>query len=433
MTLLRTTFWMGILVCIKIMSVFLTSKIIAVYIGPIGLALVEQFQNIIQIIRTFSANLIQKGVIKYVSEYRNNPIEKSKILSSALIFSIAISIILGFFLISFSSQIAEVTLESISFRNIVILLAATLILFSLNNLFLAILNAELEIKKYVLSNIVNTLLFIACTIFLVIYFGVFGALLSLVINQSLIFFFTGGLVITSKWFRWKDFFKGVHYDSLSKLITYAFIMIVTTLSLPIAQLVIRNYVAHSLSWEEAGYWQGMTKLSTNYAILLDTLFSTYYLPKLSSVNSDTDLKNEIKNYYRFLIPISVFIAFIIYGLKSQITIIMFSKAFLPMTVLFKYQLVGDIAKVASWILSYIMIAKTMIKELFITECLFLFFYTISSCLFIHNFGLIGSSIAFSLSYIFYCVVMIYFVYKHIKVKNKNVSSTLIDNYVENLT
>lgn len=417
MTLIKTSFWTGTSVLVKIIAIFIQSKIVALYVGPVGLAVTENFVNFILIIRTFSGSLIQQGIVKYVAEYRHDEHVKSRILSSALITCITISTILSVFVFYFSSEIARLILQTTLYKNAVQALAVTVILFSLNNLFLAVLNGELEIKKYASANIANTILILIVTTYLVIYYGLYGGLIALILNQSIILFFTIFLVARCKWFKWSAFFKGIDLDSLSKLLTYALIMIVSTLSISLSQIILRNYIAHTLSWQEAGYWQGMMKLSNNYAILIDTTLSVYYLPKLASIQVISELKDEIMNGYKFIIPLAILSAVCIFILKKYVIIILYSHQFIPMIFLFKYQLIGDVARIGAWLLSYVMIAKTMVKTLFITEFSFLLHYTFLNVIFIHYFGLIGTAIGFAVSNILYWMTMLFFINKYTQSKS----------------
>lgn len=230
MTLIKTSFWTGSSVLIKIIAVFIISKLVALYTGPIGLAIVEQFSNFIQIIRIFSATLMQQGVIKYIAEYRQDENNKSRILSGALIICTVVSLASSAILFYFSSDVALLILQSIAYKKIIRIFSGCVILFSLNSLLLSVLNGELEIKKYVSSNIANTLLTLGVTFYLLTHHGLMGGLLALILNQSIILFFTAFLIIRCKWFKWRSFFQGIDTDILSKLTTYALIAIIITLA-----------------------------------------------------------------------------------------------------------------------------------------------------------------------------------------------------------
>lgn len=377
-----------------------------------------------QIIRIFSGGLVQQGMVKYIAEYKHDENIKARLLSSAFILTIVVSFGLGIFLFCFSSEIAQLMLQSVAYKKIVMIFAASILFFSLNNLFFALLNGELEIKKYATCNIVNTLLVLIITMYLVTNYSLYGGLLALVFNQSIVFFFTSFLVIRCKWFKWNSLIKGIDYDSLSKLLTYSLITIIGTLAVPLAQLLVRNEVASIFSWEEAGYWQGIMKLSNNYAILIDATLGIYYLPKFASIQSSLELKNEIIRGYKFILPLALLAAILVYLFKSPIIIILYSKQFIPMLFLFKYQLIGDIARIGAWLLFYVMIAKKMLKSLLITEISYFLFYPVATKTFIHYFGLIGTTMGFAISYIFYWILMLFFIFQYLKNKDTSVKITV---------
>ena len=75
--------------------------------------------------------------------------------------------------------------------------------------------------------------------------------------------------------------------------------------------------------------------------------------------------------------------------------------------LFKYQLIGDFFKIITWLISFIMVAKSMTKLYIFTEILFTFIYlTISYILFKKN-GILGLSIAYMINYILFLFYLLY--------------------------
>ena len=103
MTLIKTSFFTGIATLIKTASYFLIAKILAMYVGPSGFAIVGQFQNFIQMIQTISGNMIQTGIVKYVSEYNDDKRNKNTILSAAFYISRVSSIFIAAILILFKN------------------------------------------------------------------------------------------------------------------------------------------------------------------------------------------------------------------------------------------------------------------------------------------------------------------------------------------
>jgi PST family polysaccharide transporter len=172
-------------------------------------------------------------------------------------------------------------------------------------------------------------------------------------------------------------------------------------------LIIREYIGENLGWDSAGYWQGIWYISTMYLMLVTTTLGVYYLPRLSEIRDNKELRKEIFTGYKIIMPIVIIASLIIFLLKEYVILIAFSKNFMPMIDLFAWQLIGDVIKIASWLLAYLMLAKAMTKVFIYTEILFSALFVLLSILFVNNFGLIGITYAFSLNYFLYLVVMIF--------------------------
>ena len=167
------------------------------------------------------------------------------------------------------------------------------------------------------------------------------------------------------------------------------------------------------SANEAGWWQAVTRISDYYLAFVTTVLSVYYLPRLSEINNKKELKQEIKNGYKIVLPIVGFMALSIWIFKVLIVHILFSKDFLPMTPLFTFQLLGDFFKIGSYLLAYILIAKADIKLFIVSEVLFSLSLVFFSYLFIGKFGVIGSTYAFCVNYALYWVAMFFITKKYL--------------------
>lgn len=406
MTLISTSFYTAIATIIKIISAFIINKVIAIYIGPSGLAIIGQLQNFISIITTFSNGAITQGVVKYTAEYKTIE-EKQKIFSTSILISLICSLVVALFLFIFSSYFSELILKSIEYSSVFMIFGLTIFLFTLNTLFMSILNGQREIKKYVFVNILSSIFSLFFTSFLVISLNLLGALYALVLNQSVVFFITLLFLIKSNWFKIEYFKQGLDKKSLVKLSKYSLMAIASAVTIPVSHLIVRNYIGENLGWTDAGYWQGVWYISTLYLMIITTSLSVYYLPKLSEIEDNTELRKEIISGYKIIIPLVVIFSFSIYIIREYIVVIAFSKEFMPMIELFPWQLIGDVIKITSWLLSYLMLAKAMTKLFIFTEILFSLNFIILAILFIDLSGLVGVTYAYALNYLFYLFTMIF--------------------------
>lgn len=406
MTLIKTSVLTAISTIITVISGFVINKVIALYIGPSGLAVVGQLQNFMTIVTTFSNGAITSGIVKYTAEYQTIE-QKQKIFSTSIIISLSCSFIISLLLFGFSGYLSELILKDVKYNSVFIVLGITIFLFALNTILMSILNGQKEIKKYILVNISSSIFSLFFTSFLIMQLNLMGALYAMVVNQSVIFFVTLGFVLKSSWFKLEYFRKGVDKESLIKLSKYSLMAITSALTVPMSHLIIRNYIGDNLSWDDAGYWQGIWYISTMYLMIVTTSLGVYYLPKLSEIQDNKELKEEIINGYKIIMPIVIILAFGIYLFRELAVHIAFSEKFVPMLELFKWQLIGDVIKIASWLLGYLMLAKAMTKIFIYTEIVFSILFVVLSIVFINYFGLVGVTYAFSLNYFLHLIVMIF--------------------------
>lgn len=422
MTLIKTSILSGIATLIQILSGVVVTKIIAIFVGPSGLAFMGQFQNFITLVMALGTASVNTGVIKYTAEFHSDIDEKKKIWSTALRIGLIGTFSSGLLLLFFHRQLSSLFFKDDQYGSLFIIFAFTLIFYVLNALLMAILNGQKEVKKLIalkISSSVITLLLIAV---LTYYYGLYGTLLSLILNQSLVFAVTLYFVLKSQWFQKHMFTRTIDIGYLKKLGKFALMAIIASISAPLSELIIRNYIGESLSWDAAGYWQGVWKISSIYLMAITMTLSIYYLPKLSETSKGSMLRQEIFSGYKIILPVTVFLAIIIYVLRDMIIILLFTKEFAPMRELFFYQLLGDVFKIASWLVSFLMVAKAMTKVFIVTEVLGFFSYIVLSIILIDHFGLIGAPMAFALNMLLY-TLLIFWIFKDLLIYGKFSVST----------
>lgn len=405
MTLIKTSILTAISSVIKMLAGFAINKILAVYAGPSGLAFIGQLQNFIVISTTASNGAITGGVVKYTAEYQSDE-QKKYLFSTALKISFVCSIIVALILMIFKKNISLQLFGNLKFEDVILVLSLTITFFSLNTLLLSILNGQKEIKKYILSNISNSIFSLILITFFTYYLGLKGALYALVLNQSLVFFITLLFVLKSEWFS-KDFFIQKYDHNIAyKLMKFSFMAIASIVSSLGSILFIRNYIGSQISWEAAGYWQGIMAISDAYLMVVVVSLSVYYLPRLSEIQNKRELRKEILNGFKIILPLVMVMALFIFLLKVFIIKVLFTSEFLPMVELFQWQLIGDVIKIASWLLSMVLVAKAMTLEFIYAEISTGILFVLLSVFLINKYGLVGVTYAFTINYIYYFLFML---------------------------
>lgn len=406
MNLIKTSILSFIATAIKLVAGIVINKAISLFVGPAGLALIGQFQNSSTLIRTLAQGGINSGVVKYTAEYGSDEVKKKVLWSTALQLTVLFSIVVGVVLICGSTYWANVVFNGVQYRYVFIIFGLTLIVFSINQLLLSILNGLKEIRSFISIQIIQSIYSLIFTSALVYFYHLDGALIALVTNQSMIFFVVLWRLRNHKEIIVKNFLQKWQSDEVKKLLKYSMMALISAAVAPISQIVVRNYVAENIDWDHAGYWQAMTYISNMYLMVITTALSAYYLPRLSEIQVKSELREELKSGYKIIIPIVTALALCVFVLKDFIIWLLFSTDFKPMAELFKWQLIGDVIKITAWLLSYLMLARAMITVFIVTEILFATSFAVFSIYFVELFGFVGLSYAFAMNYAIYLLVMI---------------------------
>ncbi|OIU87282.1 O-antigen translocase [Acinetobacter sp. AR2-3] len=414
MNLLKTSALNGVAVLIKTATMFILNKILAVYVGPSGYAAIGQFQNFIQMVTTFAGSAINTAVIKYTAEYHGDETKQRAIWKAAGSLVLIFSFIFTFIILTFQKQLSLYIFHTTDYQSIFVWFAASLILFNLNALFLAILNGKKEILKLVTANIVGSILSLLITGILAVQYHLYGALIALSIYQSIAFFVTLFLCYKASWFKFSYLFGKIESQIAKKFAAFALMALVSAICVPLSQMVIRTYLSQEFGLNYAGYWEAMIRLSAAYLMLVTTTLSVYYLPRLAELTHLDEIKKEVYLGYKFIFPLAVIGSLCVYVMRDWIITLLFSHAFMPMRDLFLWQMIGDSLKIGGWILAYLMLSKAMTKLYVTTEIIFSLSLVLLTYIFVQVFGFEGVSIAYLLNYALYWVVMSFNVFKQLR-------------------
>lgn len=409
MSLVKTSLLNGIAVAVKVASALVLNKILAVYVGPAGYAIIGQFQNAVSIVVSLAGGVVATGVTKATAQHFDDVAKQHAVWQTAFRFSLVASLIAGACLLFVGDWLSAWLLHRSDMSSVFVWLALALPSMAANNLLLAIVNGKKEVGIFVIANIIGSLLSLLVIGLLAFNFGLYGALVAFTINPAIVLLSTAVVVARRDWFKAKFLWGQMNRPALRELSGFGLMGLTTALTVPVSYMLIRDHLATNLGLTAAGYWQASWKISEIYLMLVTTTLSVYYLPRLAEIRTAPELKAEIFKVYKFIFPIVVVGALAIFLLRDYIIHILFTPEFLPMRVLFPWQLAGDVIKIGSWILAYIMLGRAMVKVFVITEIAFSITFVLLSWLLVGSFGLIGVSMAYAINYSLYWVGMGYLV------------------------
>jgi O-antigen/teichoic acid export membrane protein len=405
----KISFLNAIAVFIKMITGFVSIKAVAYLLGPagpMGIAMLGQLNNFTNILLAVSNGGINNGITRYVAEYSGSEKKYQLFLGTGFWITAILSILTGLVLIFGAGYFAETILKDIKYKSVFYVFGGTLVMYAFNTLLISVINGFKEFKKYVAANILGSIIGLLFTIILAFNFGIYGALISAVTYQSVVFTLTLFLVMNSKWFKVKEIVRKFSKTAAVKLGHYSLMALVTAIVMPASQLVVRGYISHH-NIDEAGLWEGINRVSNMYLMVFATSLSVYYLPRLTELNTHQELRKEVFSVYKLVTPLLIIFSIILFAGRDIVIQVLFTNEFAGMRDLFTFQVLGDFFKLASWVLAYMLIAKSMTKTYIIMEFVSSLSQIAFSLLFFNLYGTVGATIGYACGHLIYLICMVY--------------------------
>ena len=386
-------------------------KMIAVVLGPLGLGGLGNFMSFTTMVSVFAGGGITTGITKYVAEYSKSPRQLVKFLGSAFAFGFLFSIVFLLVSVAFADRLSLLLFGNNDFSWLIPLIGFSQSVCFFGAAVIAIANGQKRQDIFSLITLTAYILSIPISFVLISSFEINGAVIALLVVASS----TGGPAI---YFAWRSRltrlvrlrFKGIY---VKKLLRFSMMVLTSALFFPLSEIFIRTLLIQRLGHGDAGLWQAMTRLSGAYLGFFTLYLSTSYMPYLSSL---VDRKQVTRAVVRTLIIIgiqfSVF-SFLLYSFKKTIVALLFSDAFLTMTPLFAWQLIGDFFRLSAYVIGFLGVAKAAFRMYVFCEFLQVSLLTSFAFLTLNNGGLLVALVkSYAFAYFLYFIVMLFALFKY---------------------
>ena len=386
----------------KIVTGFLTSKAIAIFIGAEGLALIGNLRNLVSSMQAFAVLGMYNGIVKYIAEFKNNTVELSKTLSTAFYLGFISTIIVAFLCYFNAEYINTLIFPTYNdYAYVIRIMAIALPFYSMNMFAFSIMNGFSKYKMLLIINIIGQILGASITLILIYQNRIDGALISIVIAESIIFLITLVGVVNQRSLIPLIRSSQVNFTNIKNLSSYSIMALFSALILPLVAISIRTYIIDNIGYKDAGFWEAMTRISKYYLMFVSSLMSLYILPRFSEIDNNKEFREEVFGFYKTIIPVFGLGLLVIFLLRRFIVAIVFTDEFKPVEDLFLWQLLGDFIKVLSIVISYQFLAKKMFWHYIITEAFSVMILYLTSIYFIDLYGVKGATIAHFVTYVMY--------------------------------
>lgn len=395
-------------VIVRVFIGILNIKVIAIFLGPTGMAIVSQFLNALQIGVNIANGGINNGIIKYLAQYRSSPTKISLFISTGLILVFTLSLLLGIIVFIAPEFLSRSLFKTCQYSLIIRSSGIYIISTALLNLFITILNGLKQLKSFVLLNLFLSISGFGIILISVSLWGLPGILKGIIFQTTLALFL--GFYIIGRKTKITTFrFSWLVIKRLSK---FSLMSIIAGVLSPLTLLICRRIIIDGTSLTDAGIWEGINKISTNYILLATLSFSYYFLPRFSEIQSKNKIQQEVYTSFKTIIPLLIVGGTSLFFLKDIIIKLLFTADFTGITHIIHWQILGDGFRILAWVISILLIAKEKVILYIGTELTSSAIQATLTYFFVQHLGIEGSTLAYFLENItsFLLLVVIFHFY-----------------------
>lgn len=374
------------------------------------MAVIGQLGTFINMIIPASSAGIGSGITKQVAGNPDDPTRKKAFISGGFFIVTLTSVFVGVCLAVFGSFISRHIVMNQMYAPLFRWFGLLLPLMGLNVWALGVLNGLKSFRLFNAVSIAGNIAGLIITVGLTKWYLLEGALYAAILTQAL-----SGIISLIAIFKvyHREIQLTVRLPGLvlKGLFSYSLMALVSACTIPLSQLLIRNFLIVNESVESAGLWEALNRISGIHLLLVTTTLITYYLPRLSEIKENKLVRKEVYMVSRYVIPAVFCSSLAIFIFRKEIINILFTPEFGGLEPLFMFQMAGDLLKICSWLLAMLFIAKAKAVVYISGEVLFTASLYFSTIVLVRYFGLIGATYSYALNYFLYfiyCIVLFRF-------------------------
>lgn len=411
-SILKATGVFGFLQVLKLIISVITSKFVAVFLGPYGIGLVSLLTNAASLISSITSFESLKVGTREVALHSAD--EDSEELSKSIKNLQRIALFVGLFG-AFVSVVFSDTLSNFIFGNSekkqwFYVLGFYFILTGFSNARMAILQGVNQIKTLAWCNIIIAFFSAIGSILIYYYLTIDGIIWVVVYTSAVTFLVT---IYFTKQYTFQFDFANVNefIRQSSPMMKLGFVLSINLILGQICFFIIRLYLNEDGgSSSVLGFYQVNTIIIVNYLGLIFNAMAYDFYPKLTAINSNTKKVNELVNSQIEIAILLVTPAIIFLYIFGPFLIqILFTVEFLPAFSILKLALISVVLKSVLMPMAYLILAKGDRWQYFKQELLGDVLNVTLTIFLYQSLGLVGIGLAYILNYITYGIYVYYVV------------------------
>lgn len=418
--LLKMTSLNAVVISIRLLVSLFIQRFLAEMVGEVGISKIGQLRNFTVLLTSITTGGIFNGIIKYVSEFKEDKEQLQKLFSTAFIFTVMGSVSASLILLFGADFISNYLFGDTHFSYLIKLLAVIVPFIAIYRVFNGVVHGLSQYKNFAKIDLFGYLLGAALLVYSLYNYNIDGALVAIAITPIL-------QLIVLLYVFFKELKDYVVFSELSfkvpyakELLAFTLMSFVSTGLLSFVEIDIRTMIRNKITEADSGIWTAMTFISKNYMVFSASIFTLYVVPKFASIHTKPAFTKELGVIYKTLLPLFGVGMILVYFLREYIILIIYPN-FTGMEPLFKWQLMADFVRLATLVLGHQFIAKKMVRNFIFSEILSLaLFYFIARYL-VSDYGIEGVVVAHLIRSVIMFFVIFYLVMRYFRKQNNTVT------------
>lgn len=350
--------WGGGMAAVRMVTSFISIKITAVYLGPAGLALVAQFSNFVSLLQSMLGQGLTTGVIRLSAEYGDDAPRRRQIFATAWRMGLALAAVISLVLFLAAPYLSAWLLTDRKYEWLMAVAGLAVAAAMVTDVLLGALSVSKEISLIGTATIVSTVLGLAIFAPCSHQWGVTGGLwasfailiVSTGVTMAIIRYRSKGVVLS-------EFIGPFDRTACRRLLGFYPMLMVNGVLPMLTLILVRDTLVALLGLDQAGLWQATWRLSDAYQAAIIAGTSMYFMPSMGErVNNPLALRLQLLRTLAAATGATAILALMIFLLREPIVRLVFSAQFHRVSSLMPMQLLGDVLKIAGWILSMSLVA-----------------------------------------------------------------------------
>lgn len=405
-TIFRAAKWLGGAQVMSNLCSIILNKLVALWIGPIGMGLFSIYNATIDMLRSATSLGLRQSSVRDIAlaDESHDDRQLARMVAVVRRWAWFISLFGAITTMALAPLLSRWSFGDSSHLWHFVALSAALLLLGFTHCELSILQGTERIKRLAWASLSGTVIGLLLSIPLFYFFREDSILLSVIAYHVALF--------GSAWFfRHKGVAKAKvsNKEAIREGATFVRLGLFMTLSEFVTMLstyIFSAYLNRTAGTEIVGFYQSGYSLIGRYVALILTALGTEFYPRLSKVctshlRTRVFVAQEINIIMLCMLPfVSLFLL-----CRECIVWLLYTSEFHVIIPYISWAIVGCVLRAFSWFMAYTIIAKGDGKTYLFTESLSVVIGFLLNVICYNVWGLEGLGIAFMLWYAFYCLII----------------------------